>query len=212
MSTRSTNAVLLRYVALGDSTGVGVGARHGGYVEHLFQRLRGHRPGVGLLNLCVSGATSATVLEGQLPRALRSRPHLVTLAVGGNDVWRGAPPAVYESNLDALTRALVATGASMVLANVPDLSLAPVARLVPPTLYEGRLEPFNAAVARVAARHGVHHVDLFGMSRAELPHHPEYFSADGFHPSDAGYVRMAEHFWPVLLEAAGRVDLSRASA
>ena len=51
------------YVALGDSTGVGVGARNGGYVARLFQRIERVRPASRLTNLCVSGATTADVLR-----------------------------------------------------------------------------------------------------------------------------------------------------
>jgi lysophospholipase L1-like esterase len=206
------SALSLRYVALGDSMGVGVGARHGGYVEHLFQRLRRTRAGVGLLNLCMSGSTSVTVLSGQLPRAVRVRPHVVTLAIGANDVWRGLSPRLFEENLEQLARSLVSAGATVVLANLPDLSLAPVARLMPPWVYEGRVEAFNEAVDRVVTRHTLLGVDLYTPSRAELPHHPEYFSADGFHPSDTGYQRMAEHFWPGLLEAARRIGEQPAEA
>ncbi|HEX8439285.1 SGNH/GDSL hydrolase family protein [Archangium sp.] len=202
------SALSLKYVALGDSSGVGVGARHGGYVEHLFQRLRRARAGVGLLNLSVSGATSATLLSGQLPKALRARPHLVSLAVGINDIWRGVEPHAFESNLDQIARGLVSTGAPVVLANLPDMSLAPVARLathfVPLELIAQRIDAFNEAVARVVARHGLLGVDLHTPSRHELPGSTDYFSADGFHPSDTGYTRMAEHFWPTLLQAADR--------
>jgi acyl-CoA thioesterase-1 len=203
------SAISLRYVALGDSSGVGVGARQGGYVEHLFQRLRRTRPGVGLLNLAVSGATSGTVLSGQLPRALKSRPHVVTVGVGINDLWRGVTPEQFESNLDALARGLVGTGAPVVISNLPDMSLAPVARLaagfLPMPLILGRIGEFNAAVARVVQRHGLLGVDLFTPSKVELAQGSDYFSADGFHPSDAGYHRMAEHYWPLLLQATERV-------
>jgi lysophospholipase L1-like esterase len=202
------SALSLRYVALGDSSGVGVGARQGGYVEHLFQRLRRDRPGVGLLNLSVSGATSATVLSGQLPKATRSRPHVVTLAVGINDLWRGVEPHLYESNLDHIASNLVATGAPVVLANLPDMSHAPVARLaahfVPLELLSQRIQAFNAGVARVVARQGLIGVDLYTPSLQELPGNSHYFSADGFHPSDRGYLRMTEHFWPALLQAIER--------
>src|SRR5688572_4202337 len=54
------------YLALGDSTGSGVGAREGGYVARLFRRLETSKPGSTLTNLCVSGATSEDVLTGQL--------------------------------------------------------------------------------------------------------------------------------------------------
>ncbi len=43
------------YVALGDSTGSGVGATGGGYVARLFQRILEPRPGSKLTNLCISG-------------------------------------------------------------------------------------------------------------------------------------------------------------
>jgi len=198
------SALSLKYVALGDSSGVGVGARQGGYVEHLFQRLRRTRDGVGLLNLSVSGASSATVLSGQLPRAQRSAPHVVTLGVGVNDLWRGVTPAQFESNMDALAGGLVATGARVVVSNLPEMSLAPVARLaanfLPLPLIVERIGAFNAALERVIARHGLLGVDLHGLSLRELPG-SDYFCADGFHPSDTGYQRMAEHFWPVLLRA-----------
>lgn len=203
------SALSLRYVALGDSSGVGVGARQGGYVEHLFQRLRRTRDGVGLLNLSVSGATSATVLSGQLPRALRASPHLVTLGVGINDLWRGVTPAQFESHLDSLARGLVSTGAAVVVSNLPDMSLAPVARLaagfLPLPLIVSRIGEFNAAVQRVVARHGLIAVDLHTPSRVELAGNTGYFSADGFHPSDTGYQAMAHHFWPAFHAAAERL-------
>ncbi|MFN2533441.1 MAG: SGNH/GDSL hydrolase family protein, partial [Pyrinomonadaceae bacterium] len=61
----------ITYVALGDSTGVGVGARDGGYVSRLFKRLVDERPKSKLVNLCVSGAATSEVLTGQLDRAVR---------------------------------------------------------------------------------------------------------------------------------------------
>ena len=50
------------YTALGDSTGVGTGAREGGgYVLRLFKRIERERPLSRLTNLCVSGATTDDV-------------------------------------------------------------------------------------------------------------------------------------------------------
>src|SRR5687768_2353819 len=56
----------ITYVALGDSTGSGVGATQGGYVARLFKRIVTHRPGSRLTNLCFSGATTSDVLREQL--------------------------------------------------------------------------------------------------------------------------------------------------
>src|SRR5678815_5238823 len=45
------------YVALGDSTGYGVGAREGGYVKRLFDRINERRSGSTLQNLCAVSYT-----------------------------------------------------------------------------------------------------------------------------------------------------------
>jgi lysophospholipase L1-like esterase len=75
------------YVALGDSTGLGVGARAGGgYPERLPRRLRPTHPRLQLLNLRRSGATTADLIDEQLPRALRARPRLITIGIGINDI------------------------------------------------------------------------------------------------------------------------------
>ena len=68
------------YVALGDSTGAGVGAREGGYVVRLFKHIEERRPGSKLSNLCVSGATTADVLRAQLERGRRDES-------GSRDGW-----------------------------------------------------------------------------------------------------------------------------
>ena len=67
------------YVALGDSTGTGVGATNGGYVARLFNHIQPIRPGSTLVNLCVSGATSADVLHNQVEAGVAKHPQLVTL-------------------------------------------------------------------------------------------------------------------------------------
>ena len=61
----------IRYLALGDSTGAGIGAKEGGYVARLFKRIVARRPGSELINECVSGATTSDVLRGQLADGLR---------------------------------------------------------------------------------------------------------------------------------------------
>ena len=77
------------YVALGDSTGSGVGAREGGYVARLFKRIVEHRSDSELTNLCVSGSTTADVLRSQLARGVAADPDLVTLGIGINDIGHG---------------------------------------------------------------------------------------------------------------------------
>jgi lysophospholipase L1-like esterase len=195
----------LTYVALGDSSGVGVGARDGrGYVDRVYDRLAAASPRARLVNLCASGATSETVRAQQAARAAAARPALVTLFVGGNDLWRGVAPRRYGDNLDAIGDALAATGARVIAGTVPDLARAPAAALaerllgVTPAAIEARARALNDEVRRAAAARGWGLLDLFAVSLADREH---FFSADGFHPSDEGYAHWADALWPLVRQA-----------
>jgi acyl-CoA thioesterase I len=200
---------MFRYVALGDSTGVGVGAAaDGGYPERLYQRLKSAGVEAGILNLAQSGATSSNVVQGQVQKAATKQPHLITLGVGTNDLWRMVPIGTFQMNVKLIADALERTEATVVVSNIVDLSLAPVAGLVeaflriPRTAFAQRIDAFNAEIARLARRPRFTVVDLFTFSREELPAHPEYFSPDGFHPSPRGYDRWADLIWPSVEPAA----------
>ncbi|BDG09762.1 SGNH/GDSL hydrolase family protein [Anaeromyxobacter paludicola] len=193
------------YAALGDSTGVGVGAGNdGGYVRRTAERLRDAGHPVQLANLCVSGARAADVLQGQLPLLAPTEPDLVTLGVGINDVTNATPLPAFEKAFGELLDRLAATGARVVVLDVPDLSLSPLARGdVARASIRGRVEAVNAVILAAAARHRFPVADLYTESQAELPGHPELLCEDRFHPSKAGYDRWAAALWPVVARAAG---------
>ncbi|HZZ86462.1 MAG TPA: SGNH/GDSL hydrolase family protein [Anaeromyxobacteraceae bacterium] len=194
------------YVALGDSTGVGVGAGNdGGYVRRTAERLRQSGLRVQLANLCVSGARVADVVSGQLPHLDAVEPELVTVGVGINDVTNGTPVPVFEELYGQLLGRLAATGARVVVLEVPDLSLSPLATDQAARLgIRRRVEAVNAIIHAAAARHRYQVVDLFLESRAELPGHPELLCSDRFHPSAAGYDRWAAALWPAVARAVAQ--------
>jgi acyl-CoA thioesterase-1 len=191
------------YLALGDSTGIGVGAREGGgYVERLYRRLLSLRPGASLVNLCQSGATSADVRDDQVPRARRVAASVITLGIGINDVTWQVQEEAFAHDLEEIAVALAALRAPVVLMNIPDLALAPVALRFDASLYERRIEVFNEHVEATAARHHFTHVDLFAVTK-RLRGRASLFSSDGFHPSAEGYEEWAAQLWPALHAAIG---------
>ncbi|TMA20165.1 MAG: SGNH/GDSL hydrolase family protein [Deltaproteobacteria bacterium] len=175
----------LLYVALGDSTGTGAGAQSGGgYPERLVRLLPAR---LRLSNLCRSGATSADVLSDQLPLALRSRPRLISLGIGINDLGLQLPDESFALNLEEIA-----------------IGLSPaVARLVPRLLYEKRIEMFNEHVTATAARHDLTLIDLYALSREIVPGRPELFSPDGYHPSALGYDEWARRMAPAVEQLLG---------
>ena len=187
------------YVALGDSTVEGVGATSPdrNYVSRLHERLRAVYPSARVVNLGAGGATSADVLLRQLDRAIGLRPHLVTLSIGPNDITTRVPVATYEKNLETiLGRLRYETTAVAVVNLIPDLAVTP--RFSRSRLREtvGRQTiVFNEALERTGWAHRAELVNLYAASQREVPLQPELISADGYHPSDAGYARWAELVW-----------------
>ena len=193
------------YVAFGDSTGAGVGARQGGgYVARLFARIEREQPGSRLLNFAVSGATTADVLRAQIPRLREASPTLVTVGIGLNDATRNVSPAQFASNYDEIAQRIRAgTDAPIVATNLPDISFAPQVPVFLRAELRERIIAFNERIAEVAARRGLILVDAYATSHEAMPAHPEYFSADGFHPSAEGYEFWAETMWPAVRRAIG---------
>ena len=190
------------YAALGDSTGVGVGAKNGGYVARLFTRIKSLRPDSRLTNVCVSGAETEDVLRSQLKTALASRPTLVTLGIGINDVGHGVAAETFAQNYEEIIKRLKAeTSAPIIITNIPDISLAPI---VPASLRDQiyrRVNLFNEHIKEIASRHNLIVVDAYTATRDVIKSSPGFFSDDGFHPSDEGYERWAEMMWPTVESA-----------
>lgn len=192
------SAAPVLYVALGDSTAQGIGASHpeATYVSRLHQRLRELYPQARLENLSADGATSADVVQKQLPRALALEPQLVTLSVGPNDITTRVPVEQFESNVGRMLTALGETRAVAVVNLLPDLAITPRFRTSQWRGAVGRATTeYNRALEAVAKRHGVQLIDLYHASQEEVPGRPELIGADGYHPSDAGHGRWAELMW-----------------
>ncbi len=195
------------YVALGDSTGAGVGARDGGYVARLFKRIVERRPESTLSNLCVSGATSEDVVQRQLADGVAKDPDLVTVGIGINDIGHGMTIEQFAENYEEILSTLRSkTRAQIVVTNLPDISTAP--RIPGPMRsdYQRKIIEFSERLEEIAKRHGVTLFDIHTITKDELPGHPEYFSADGFHPSDKGYELWATQMWPTLARVIGEPE------
>lgn len=192
----------LEMAAFGDSGMAGVGVER---VAHslpvqLAQRVAdGLGRSVHVTGYGRSGARTADVLTAQVPLAAR-RPDVSVLLVGTNDVTHLTPLRQLARSTDALLDALIDLGGFVAWSGLPEFRAI---RVLPHPLREA-VTAYGALVRRVQrrgalARSGVHLVDVRRAVGAEFVRDPATMSADSFHPSAAGYGRIADAMAPTVI-------------
>ncbi len=203
----------LRLALLGDSIAHGTGATAAG--DALGPRLAADLAAAGMPAqtrvFAVPGARSAD-LAAQVASAAAWRPDVAVLVIGANDVTHLVPSDVAAAALRQAVRALRAVGAQVVVLPAPDLS---VVAHVPPA-YRGLVKAGSAlmrsAQAGAVLVEGGRVGDVGPATTAAFATDPSLFSADRFHPSGAGYARIAEALAPTVRAAARDASAGRASA
>jgi acyl-CoA thioesterase I len=166
-----------------------------------------------LYNFGIPGATTARALQDEVPAALAVHPTVVTVWLNVNDLISGVAASDYEAQLRHVLHVLRRGGQARVLvANTPDLGRLPAYRgclpdppsgaprcLIPadllptPEAVATAVAGYNAVISEAAEQEGATLVDLH-LDDSQIIQHPEWISADGFHPSSRGYAVIAERF------------------
>ncbi len=203
--TPSPTAPAFRYVAIGASDTVGVGSadpRTGSWPARIAARLPA---GTDYVNLGVSGSLASQASADQVPTAAGLRPQLVTVWLAVNDLNANVSPSDYGAALRRVVGPLVTlTDARVFVGNVPDLRSVPAYAGTDQTGLLARINAYNAVIAALAASFPsspsrVTVVDLFTGSGPLVS--TITVSADGFHPSDAGYALIADRFARAIADA-----------
>ncbi len=196
----------LHLLVLGDSTGVGMGADHphqtiGATIANGVAAFSGCP--VELTNVAVIGAES-TGLDEQVDRGLAAVPvpDVALILVGANDVTHRIDKSVAVRHLGMAVRRLREARAEVVVGTCPDLgAIRPVPQ--PLRLLARRWSRDLAAAQTVAVveagGRAVSIGDLLSEAFSAEPH--VMFSKDRFHPSPAGYARVAAALLPTVSAA-----------
>ena len=193
----------LRLAVLGDSLAFGTGAARPS--DALGPRLAGALTedgfAVDLHVLAVPGAVSVD-LAAQVRRALPLGADLAVVVVGANDLARFVPAEQAAAALSAAVTALRAGGTDVVVVPAPDMSTVP---FVPPALraiVRGACALLQQRQTQAATAGGASVAPVAAEVARAFAADPALFSADRFHPSSAGYARIAEVLGPYVLAAA----------
>ena len=185
----------IRYVAIGASDTVGVGASDPATGSWPARVARLLPPGSAFVNVGVSGSIALQARTAQLPGALAQKPTVVSIWLALNDMNATIEPASFANDLGAIVDALVSgSQAKIFVGNVPDVRPVPAYKDADKAALFRLIGAYNAAIAAIAGKYPgrVVLVDLFTGS-AELVS-TITVSGDGFHPSDAGYQLIADRF------------------
>lgn len=195
----------LRLAMLGDSIAFGTGADR--VEDRLGPRLAAElaREGIDveLSVLAKPGATSKG-LAAQVQAAELIRPEIAVIVVGANDLSRFVPSDRAAKLLGAAVAGLRRLDADVVVSTAPDLSAVPGCPPEAGDYVRQACEDLAAAQAvATEAADGIA-APLGGELGRVFARNPDSFAADGYHPSSAGYARIAERLTPYVLGVARR--------
>ncbi len=184
-------------VAFGDSLMAGYQLRPGeGFAPQLEAALRSKGRVVTVVNAGVSGDTT---VQGKarlnwVMAGLTTKPDLVILELGANDMLRGQSPAAAKANLDAMIAAFRQKGLRVVLAGMK----------AQPNLGPAYAKKFNALYPALAKSRGVAFYPFFMDGVAAVP---GMQLGDGLHPTPKGVKVIVGRMLPLIereLDALGK--------
>lgn len=180
-----THAAPRTLLVLGDSLSAGYGLRsEQAWPALLAQRLAERKADYNVVNLSISGETTAGG-RTRLPAALaRHRPALVILALGANDGLRGLPVRQMQDNLHAMITASRQAGARVLL----------IGMRLPPN-YGPYAQAFHSAFADLARTERVAWLPFLLEPIADST---GLFLPDNLHPTAEAQPRLLDHVWRAL--------------
>lgn len=180
------NAQAGTLLVLGDSLSAGYGLEPDqGWVVLLQQRLEQRGLPHRVVNVSISGETTAGGLA-RLDAALdQHRPDWLLLQLGANDGLRGLSLQAMRDNLDAMVMRARTRGIKVLL----------IGMQIPPNYGRVYTERFAAVYQELAAQHQLPLVP-FLMEPVALD--PALLQADQLHPTAAAQPLLLDTVWPVL--------------
>ena len=197
-----TGAAQVQVVALGDSLTQGYGLPQGeGFVPQLQNWLNEQGLDAEVLNAGVSGDTTAGGLS-RIDWTLTPDVDAVILALGGNDLLRGIPPATSRANLEAILQKISARNLPVLLVGLPA-----------PNNYGAAFKAeFDAIYPDLAAQYETSLVlDFLGpIAAAAESNRQEALSdlmqPDGIHPNAKGVALVVEALGPEVANLIARAE------
>jgi acyl-CoA thioesterase I len=181
-------------VAFGDSLSAGYGLKPAeSFPVQLEAALRRGGTPARVHNAGVSGDTTAQgrARLGFVLRSLKTKPDLVILQLGGNDMLRAIDPAQTEANLSAILADLKKRGIPVLLAGM----------LAAPNMGKAYQTRFDAVYPKLARQYGV---KLYPFFLNGVTANRALLLKDGLHPTGKGVSVVVAGILPQVKRALGQ--------
>ncbi|WP_445322565.1 arylesterase [Roseobacter sp. HKCCD5988] len=197
-----TGVAQVQVVALGDSLTQGYGLPQGeGFVPQLQNWINEQGLDAQVVNAGVSGDTTAGGLS-RIDWTLTPDVDAVIVALGGNDLLRGIPPATSRANLEAILQKISARNLPVLLVGLP----------APNNYGPAFTAEFDAIYPDLAAQYETSLVlDFLGpIAAAAESNRQEALSdlmqPDGIHPNAKGVALVVEALGPEVANLIARAE------
>jgi len=185
-----SKAAPILYLALGDSLTAGVGAAdfQQSYPYLVTEKLAANGLVVTLKDFAISGAKTSELISDQLVNAIASKPNVVTLLIGVNDIHGNVSKATFERNYGEILKQLNQnTSAKIYAISIPYIG-SNTLFLPPYRLYfNHQTKEFNQVIKKLAADYQAHYIDIYTPTVNLFMKSGPQYSVDSFHPSAEGY-------------------------
>ncbi len=191
LGDNQTNSTSLVYAALGDSftNGLGADQYEESYPYLLAEKLaQAKQTKITLSNFSYSGARTKQLITEQLNQAIATKPNIITLLIGTNDVHGGISQADFEKNYEYIVDRLTKeTSAKIYLLGLPNVGTNGL--LWPPYNYYFRqkTQAYNNIIQTLAQKYNLTYIDLETPTTLASKKNLGFYSKDSFHPSALGY-------------------------
>lgn len=193
-ATKDDKSVILVY---GDSLSAAYRMpQQQGWVSLLQQRLQTQGYPYHVVNASVSGETTSGGLSRLQITLRQHKPDIVLLELGANDGLRGLPLAQMRNNLEAMIKAIQATGADVILLGI----------MIPPNYGPKYTQEFSQSFTELAKRFDL---PLVNFLLEGVAGKPELTLDDGLHPSAIAQPRILENVWQILYSELGNQSAGR---
>ncbi len=187
----------IKYIAAGDSTGVGYGASslEKTYTYQLAQFFAKTHT-VEYKNISVVGYKTQDVLDKQVQEIINFKPDIITISMGPNDATHLVSPSKILENYKAIIAKLEqGTTAKIYITDIANFDNATVLPFVFYKFIEYRSSKINPQLLSLEDdRVKIIDIHNFGWSEAPFNNRELTYAADHFHPNDLGYQNWTNAF------------------